>query len=494
MASEQSAPVGSSHPAQVVGNAFVNQYYHVLHRSPQLVFRFYQEASKLGRPDPQGDMSSVTGMDAINEKILSVDYSEFRAEIKTVDAQESLDGGIVVLVTGYLTGKDNVKRNFTQSFFLATQDKGYYVLNDIFRYVDDGNDQWESGALTSGDRAPLSPEQDIDGTLEQQQEAPPKQDQQVTEAPEEVELNEEEVFNSPEIEDAPTLEEEAPMIEMIDEVAKISQTAVADSSSAAILEGTPKKSYASIVKVMKENAPPSVPAPVPSRSAVVDIDQQASPAPAPNNTSAGSTAGESNSTQESEVDGYSIYIKNLPLSATPAQLEEEFKKFGPIKPGGIQVRSHKLQGFCFGFVEFEVASAVQCAIEASPRMIGGRQAFVEEKRPNSSRGNSRGRFLPGRGGGYRNDGMRGRGNYGGGRGYGRADYGYRSDFGHRGGGVRGGYSNRGGDVGYQRVDPASGGGGGGGGRKPKRGKCQQLVFQKCCPGSCSILTPRIKEN
>lgn len=53
--------------------------------------------------------------------------------------------------------------------------------------------------------------------------------------------------------------------------------------------------------------------------------------------------------------------------------------------------------------------------------------------------------------------MRGRGNYGGGRGYGRADYGYRSDFGHRGG-VRGGYSNRGGDVGYQRVDPASGGG------------------------------------
>ncbi|XP_064975496.1 nuclear transport factor 2-like isoform X3 [Musa acuminata AAA Group] len=361
MASEQSAPVGSSHPAQVVGNAFVNQYYHVLHRSPQLVFRFYQEASKLGRPDPQAEMSSVTGMDAINEKILSVDYSEFRAEIKTVDAQESLDGGIVVLVTGYLTGKDNVKRNFTQSFFLATQDKGYYVLNDIFRYVDDGNDQWESGALTSGDRAPLAPEQGIDGTLEQQQEAPPKQDQQVTEAPEEVELNEEEVFNSPEIEDAPTLEEEAPTIEMIDEV-----------------------------KVMKENAPPSVPAPVPSRSAVVDIDQQASPvptpAPAPNNTSAGSTAGESNSTQESEVDGYSIYIKNLPLNATPAQLEEEFKKFGPIKPGGIQVRSHKQQGFCFGFVEFEVASAVQCAIEASPIMIGGRQAFVEEKRPNSSRG------------------------------------------------------------------------------------------------------------
>lgn len=98
------------------------------------------------------------------------------------------------------------------------------------------------------------------------------------------------------------------------------------------------------------------------------------------------------------ADGYSVYMKNLPMDATPAQLEEVFKKFGPIKPGGIQVRSHKvciyflslkfkfqlshhffifgiirrlffnylqLQGFCFGFVEFEVTSAVQSAIEVN---------------------------------------------------------------------------------------------------------------------------------
>lgn len=53
-------------------------------------------------------------------------------------------------------------------------------------------------------------------------------------------------------------------------------------------------------------------------------------------------------------DGYSIYIKGLPLNATPAQLEDEFKKFGPIKSGGIQVRSNRvcvtftlLCGLCF---------------------------------------------------------------------------------------------------------------------------------------------------
>lgn len=73
----------------------------------------------------------------INEKILSLDYGEFKAEIITVDAQESYNGGVLVLVTGYLTGRDNARRKFTQTFFLAPQDKGYFVLNDIFRYVED---------------------------------------------------------------------------------------------------------------------------------------------------------------------------------------------------------------------------------------------------------------------------------------------------------------------------------------------------------------------
>lgn len=78
---------------------------------------------------------------AINEKILSLGYGEFTAEITTVDAQDSHNGGVLVLVTGYLTGKDKVKRKFTQSFFLAPQDKGYFVLNDVFRYVDEAKHQ-----------------------------------------------------------------------------------------------------------------------------------------------------------------------------------------------------------------------------------------------------------------------------------------------------------------------------------------------------------------
>ena len=82
-----------------------------------------------------------------------------RAETKTVDAQESLGGGVTVLVTGHLTGEDNVKRDFTQSFFLALQDKGYYVLNDIFRFVEEVNHQQAQQGLANGTVAPHAPKQ-----------------------------------------------------------------------------------------------------------------------------------------------------------------------------------------------------------------------------------------------------------------------------------------------------------------------------------------------
>lgn len=88
-------------------------------------------------------------------------YNEFTAEIKTVDAQDSLNGGVIVLVTGYLTGKDLVKKDFTQSFFLAPQDKGYFVLNDIFRYVDGDDHQLGNVGLPNGISMSLSSEQGL---------------------------------------------------------------------------------------------------------------------------------------------------------------------------------------------------------------------------------------------------------------------------------------------------------------------------------------------
>lgn len=137
-ASHQSAAAGSYPPAKMVGDAFVQQYYNIVHQAPQFAYCFYQECSTLGRSDPYGVMGSVTTMNEIKAKFLEMNFKNFHVDIKTIDAQESLRGGVAILVIGSIIRK-NVVKHFIQSFFLAPQEKGYFVLNDIFRYVDDDN-------------------------------------------------------------------------------------------------------------------------------------------------------------------------------------------------------------------------------------------------------------------------------------------------------------------------------------------------------------------
>lgn len=63
---EQTASPAPAPSAQVVGNAFVEQYYHILHHSPELVYRFYQDTSLLSRPGPDGLMTTVTTMKVVS--------------------------------------------------------------------------------------------------------------------------------------------------------------------------------------------------------------------------------------------------------------------------------------------------------------------------------------------------------------------------------------------------------------------------------------------
>ncbi|CAA3011172.1 G3BP isoform X2 [Olea europaea subsp. europaea] len=429
--------------AQVVGNAFVQQYYHILHHSPELVHRFYQDISKLGRPEEDGSMGIATTMQAINEKILSLNYGNFRAEIRSVDAQESFNGGVQVLVTGQLTGMDNTIHNFTQTFFLAPQDKGYFVLNDIFRFLDNVN---ANPVLVNDVVAPFTPEQSP--VLLVQENHVSEENSSSAE-----EVNGGEVYNPPDNDgELLTVEEEVPVAEVVDEVQDHSQMVV---ESNVKIEEVPKKSYAAIVMDLKESASTFSPPPPGPQKAPSKIIEQVNPPLVPTTVGPISSSDAIDIGNNQEADGHSIYIKGLPMNATESLLEDVFKDFGPIKSDGIQVRSNRLQAFCFGFVEFEDASSAKKAIEASPVAIGGRRVVVEEKRSTNSRGSNRGRFQSGRGSGFRNEGVRGRGNYGGGRGYSRGDFIARNESNR--GGNRGGSSNRG--DGYHRSDSINGNGG-----------------------------------
>ncbi|KAL2321497.1 hypothetical protein Fmac_025876 [Flemingia macrophylla] len=412
--------------AQVVGNAFVEQYYHILHQSPNLVHRFYQDSSFLSRSDNNGVMTTVTTTKAINEKIISLNYEDYTAEIKTADAQESYEKGVIVLVTGCLTGKDNVRRRFSQTFFLAPQDKGYYVLNDVFRYIEENDTPQLSAASVNV----INENAEAVHVPESEDTHVPEHLVEDTSTLEQVESldNGAEVYDPQDEEEGSVIDEE--VAEPPTDISQNDVVMVHDSTSA-IQDDAPRRSYASIV--MKSNTA-SGHVHVPSRAARMasakPSEQWSSTAkstPAPEALAPSGDSGPGSSYVHEEVEGHSIYIRNLPFNATVEQLEEVFKKFGPIKHDGIQVRSSK-HGFCFGFVEFEELSSMHNALEASPITVGERQAVVEEKRTTTRvSGSGRGRYPSGRGG-FRSDSFRARGKFGGGRGYGRNEFRNQGEF------------------------------------------------------------------
>lgn len=75
-------------------------------------------------------------MQAINEKIRALDFHDCKVRVLNVDTQGSMDN-ILVAVIGEISNRSEPSRKFSQTFVLAQQPNGYYVLNDIFRYLAD---------------------------------------------------------------------------------------------------------------------------------------------------------------------------------------------------------------------------------------------------------------------------------------------------------------------------------------------------------------------
>ncbi|KAH0456143.1 hypothetical protein IEQ34_014050 [Dendrobium chrysotoxum] len=340
-----------------------------------------------------------------------------------------------------------------QSFYLAPQEKGgYVVLNDIFMFVDPSQPSGANQVIVNGangdsaDALTLEPEP----TLVQEPQVVTSVEHETLHAVEDIDNGEEVI--KPMEHDPP----EASIVVAADPEVNVGQSDDQPVSEVAVSvsqEDELKKSYASIVKVYKvskSSALNSMPVSKPKVSLpkaapkvdAVNPDKHPTPSSKPSITSEAtvSTADNVPENNSNDVEGHSIYIRNLPLSTTPEEVEVEFKKFGPIRPGGVQVRNHKVERFCFGFVEFESLDSMQASIKSSPITIGGRRAFVEEKRTttrvvngvvtNSSNG-GRGRYLVGRGS-YRNDNFRGQRGYGGNQSYGRTEFRNRSEYSGRG--------------------------------------------------------------
>lgn len=129
----------SAPSSRVVGLKFVKQYYEILSTKPDQIFRFYKESSFLS--DAEG--SSPTDPKSFEPQVVDGRWGTGtvkRIDLQNgaIDAQPSINGSILVVVTGHVVFVDDVKEErkaFVQTFFLNLMGRRYYVHNDVLRFV-----------------------------------------------------------------------------------------------------------------------------------------------------------------------------------------------------------------------------------------------------------------------------------------------------------------------------------------------------------------------
>ncbi|OIW21231.1 hypothetical protein TanjilG_31099 [Lupinus angustifolius] len=415
--------------AAQIGTYFVGQYYQLFQNQPEFVHQFYSDASTMIRIDGHA-RETATAMLQIHALVMSLSYTGI--EIKTAQSLESWSGGVLVMVSGSVQIKEyNRRRKFMQTFFLAPQEKGFFVLNDIFHFVEEDPVNHHQAVLLA--QSNVDPKMNAPSTINK----PVSnyllgEDIQAREFVATNEVKENGVvdnygFSEHQVPDhVPVREDNA--VEESNGSLQSTVDPVQDHVPASAEEpsGEPQKhTYASILRVAKGQSTPST-ASQPFQKNASSSEWDSAQQTGSLQTTVSANAFERSETdaveeipaKENEGEVKSVYVKNLSPTVSAFEIEKEFQKFGRIKPDGVVIRSRKDVGVCYAFVEFEDMTGVHNAVKAGSVQIAGSQAYIEERRPNSnipSRGGRRGR---GRGG-YQSEAPRGR--------FGSRSFGRRSD-------------------------------------------------------------------
>ncbi|EUC34998.1 hypothetical protein COCCADRAFT_3738 [Bipolaris zeicola 26-R-13] len=452
-------------PKDEVGWYFVEQYYTTLSKSPDRLYLFYNKRSQYVSGVEEEKVNVCLGQKAINERIKELDFKDTKVRVTNVDSQGS-DANIVIQVIGEISNQGQPHKRFVQTFVLAEQTNGYFVLNDIFRYLaedpEEEEEQQEQAAPANGvtEPAPTAavPENAelksnevatseealnmVDDKLQEVVKEEPAVEEvapaaPVQQVPEEVE--------QPAAEEAPAAVEEkateapqAPAEEIIEPQKPAAPVQPAQkASTVAMPSGPPKpaapRTWASLAASAHKVATPVVNAPAsqqaasqpkaaaaaaaatpaPAQSAAATPSQPAAPAreqsPA---TSQGEAAGWQTATGHKKEQSRA---QNAGPAADPDQKRAYIKNvYSQVEEGALRAALTKFgeieyldisRGKNCAFVDFKTPAGFQAAVAANPHTVNGIEMKVEERRQNPGQFN--------RGGFARGGASRGRGGMGG---------------------------------------------------------------------------------
>ncbi|KAH8700748.1 hypothetical protein BGW36DRAFT_135153 [Talaromyces proteolyticus] len=433
-------------PKDEVGWYFVEQYYTTMSRNPEKLPLFYSRHSHFVFGTEAESVPVAVGQKAINEKIKALDFHDCKVRVLNVDSQASFEN-ILVAVIGEISNRSEPSRKFTQTFVLAEQPNGYYVLNDIFRYLADDEEEFVSGETAQAEPEEAAELQDtsvshpgVAPEPEPAVAAPANVEESVAETvtsttDSEVEKSEAASVNgiatpekpavpvTPAVPVVPT-EPEVPKAEKPQPTPAASapkEAAAAAKKEPAVPAKSVPKTWASIASANKRasaaaaiaaasTAQAKTAAPSPSVAPALPA-QNAQPQPEQPAVAESSTA-----SQESSIDGagwqtaghehnkkqarsgdehkHPAYIKNVNEKVDAALLKTVLSRFGKLTHFDVNRARN-----C-AFVDFADQASYNAAVAANPHQIGTEQITVEERRIRAGNASSNG-FPASRGGANR---------------------------------------------------------------------------------------------
>uniref|UniRef100_L2FXT8 Ntf2 and rrm domain-containing protein n=1 Tax=Colletotrichum fructicola (strain Nara gc5) TaxID=1213859 RepID=L2FXT8_COLFN len=342
-----------------VGWYFVEQYYTTLSKNPDKLHLFYGKRSQFVY-GMEAEVANVSvGRQAIQERIKSLDFQNSKVRITNVDSQASFDN-IVIQVIGESSIKSAEPKKFVQTFVLAPQPSGYFVVNDILRYI---NDEDEEEAVAEAEAQPeeqaaaeevveaAKPEEPV--RLEEvavPQDAASSNGDVEAPAPEPVKAPETKV-------EEPTVDPEVTAKEIAEEDIKMPEKPADPSPTPVAAPSKPPAAEA--------EKPAPAPAPVPmkpmswaSRAAAANRPQSISQAPADNGTLG--------------------YVKYVTDKVKAEDLRAALNNHGELTYFDINRQKN-----C-AFVEFATPAGYQAAAAANPHIVNGENIVVEPRRPKAT--------------------------------------------------------------------------------------------------------------
>ncbi|GAX29612.1 hypothetical protein FisN_2Hh171 [Fistulifera solaris] len=441
---ETPPPTSEGPSPLIVGTRFVKQYYKVLSTTPDQIVRFYQPSSYLsqgvGSQQTEPAVFDKENVAQLKDRFYLAGGEEgcplrFEFEHGAIDAQLSVNGGVLLVVTGHLVymssdddedGEDEDvflerRKAFVHTFFLgslvAGNKRSYYVHNDVLRFLH------EDGEKPSTKIEEPSKEKATTIATETVEEVVPSDEPALVVEPEVVE-------------EAPGGGvEESKEVLAEEETAPVAPVATQNLEIDTTLETKPTKpvvpgSWASMVARSgtsggSSSSGPSTPV-RPStgapKSSVKTKPKISAPAKAAPEEVAGKNAGAPRGGKRDP--DFTLVIKNISDDVTEADVLDMFESFATkadAKIVGTTVSAHK----GIAFVDFSSAAPVLAAVAqhgTTPFNLKGReldiyQKTVEQKGRGGSKGRGGNKGNPsngsaGRGGGRQ---QKGRGDRAGGR-------------------------------------------------------------------------------